>query len=50
MVIMSIDTFEGLSNKLHMYQCLINSEEQIKEGKVSNARESLNAVRNKYDL
>lgn len=50
MVIMSIDTFEGISNKLNMYQSLINSEQQIKEGKVHGARESLDAVRDKYGL
>ena len=50
MVIMSIDTFEGISNKMNMYQSLINSEQQIKEGKVRDAREALNTVRNKYDL
>ena len=50
MVIMSIDTFEGISNKLNMYQSLINSEQQIKEGKVHGARESLDAVRGKYGL
>lgn len=50
MVIMSIDTFEGISNKLNMYQSLINSEQQIKEGKVHGARESFDAVRDKYGL
>ena len=50
MVIMSIDTFEGISNKLNMYQSLINSEQQIKEGKVHGAGESLDAVRDKYGL
>ena len=50
MVIMSIDTFEGISNKMNMYQSLINSEQQIKEGKVHGARESLDAVRDKYGL
>ena len=50
MVIMSIDTFEGISNKMNMYQSLINSEQQIKEGKVRDAREALNTVMNKYDL
>ena len=50
MVIMSIDTFEGISNKLNMYQSLINSEQQIKEEKVHGARKSLDAVRDKYGL
>ena len=50
MVIMSIDTFEGISNKLNMYQSLIKSEQQIKEEKVHGARKSLDAVRDKYGL
>ena len=50
MVIMSMETFEGVSATLNMYQSLMNSEQQIKEGKVHDARESLKSVREKYDL
>ena len=50
MVIMSMETFEGVSATLNMYQSLMNSEQQIKEGKVHDARESLKSVRAKYDL
>lgn len=50
MVIMSMETFEGVSATLNMYQSLINSEQQIKEGRVHDARESLKSVREKYDL
>lgn len=50
MVIMSMETFEGVYKRLEMYQSLLNSEQQIKDGKVSDARESLQAVRDKYGL
>ncbi len=50
MVIMSMETFEGVSARLNMYQSLINSEQQIKEGKVHDARASLKSVKEKYDL
>ena len=41
MVIMSMETFEGISERLKMYQSLMISEEQMKEGKVKDARASL---------
>ena len=50
MVIMSMETFEGVSATLNMYQSLMNSEQQIKEGRVRDARESLKSVREKYGL
>lgn len=50
MVIMSVETFEGVSSALNIYQSLMNSEAQIKAGKVHDARESLKSVREKYDL
>ena len=50
MVIMSMETFDGVSATLNMYQNLMNSEQQIKEGRVHDARESLKSVREKYDL
>ena len=50
MVIMSMETFESLSERLKMYQSLMTSEQQIKEGKVKDARESLASVREKYAL
>lgn len=50
MVIMSMETYERVSSALNMYQSLLNSEQQIKEGKVHDAKESLNSVREKYDL
>ena len=50
MVIMSMETFESLSERLKMYQSLMSSEQQIKEGKVKDARESLASVREKHAL
>ena len=50
MVIMSMDTFEGLSERFKMYQSLMTSEQQIKEGKTHDARKSLSAVKEKYGL
>jgi PHD/YefM family antitoxin component YafN of YafNO toxin-antitoxin module len=50
MVIMSMETFEGVSATLNMYKSLMNSEQQIKEGKVHDAHQSLKSVREKYGL
>jgi hypoxanthine-DNA glycosylase len=38
---MSIETFEDKASRLKMYQDLLISEQQIKEGKVKDAKESL---------
>ena len=50
LAVMSMETYEGISATLNMYQSLLLSEQQIKEGKVNNARESLKAVKEKYGL
>ena len=50
MVIMSIDTYESIEEKIHMYQSLIVSEQQIKAGEVLDAKKSLKSIRQKYDL
>ena len=50
MVIMSMDTFDGIATTLNMYQSLMKSEQQIKDGKVHDARQSLQSVREKYGL
>lgn len=50
MVIMSMQTYESVSERLKMYQSLMLSEQQIKEGKVKDAKESLSNVREKYAL
>ena len=46
----SLHLEEEVSSTLNMYQSLMNSEQQIKEGKVHDARESLKSVREKYGL
>ena len=50
MVIMSMETFEGVSERLKRDQSRMISEEQMKEGKVKDARASLASVREKYAL
>ena len=50
MVIMSMETFENVFSAIGMYQSLIESERQIEEGKVHDARRSLEAVRAKHGL
>ena len=50
MVIMSMEKFENVSERLKMYQSLMTSEHQIKEGMVKDARESLASMREKYAL
>ena len=50
LVVMSMDTFEGISATLKMYQSLLKSEQQIKDGDVRDARQSLESVREKYGL
>jgi hypothetical protein len=50
MAIMSIETLEATYSKLKMYQSLLLSEQQIKEGKTKDARQSLAGVREKYGL
>jgi PHD/YefM family antitoxin component YafN of YafNO toxin-antitoxin module len=50
MAIMSIETLEATYSRLKMYQSLLLSEQQIKEGKTKDARQSLVGVREKYGL
>ena len=50
MVIMSIENFEKTPKKLKMYQDLEESEKQIREGNVTDARKSLAIMRKKYGL
>jgi PHD/YefM family antitoxin component YafN of YafNO toxin-antitoxin module len=50
MVIMSMETYEAVSSRLKMYQSLLTSEQQIKEGKVKDARKSLATVRERYGI
>ena len=50
MVIMSMDFYEGLMNRLNLYKELELSECQIQEGKTKDARESLKELKEKYAL
>jgi PHD/YefM family antitoxin component YafN of YafNO toxin-antitoxin module len=50
MVLMSMETFQGVSDALKMYQSLLTSEKQIAEGKTHDAKESLGKLRSKYGL
>ncbi len=50
MVIMSMETYENTMSKLSMYRDLEISAEQKSEGKVKNAKKSLEGMREKYGL
>lgn len=50
MVIMSMEVYEKSLFLHNLSQKLIESEEQIASGKVSDAKESLNALRGKYGV
>ena len=50
MVLMSVELFEDMQKKWSIYSEIATSEEQIKAGKTKDARKSLSAVREKYDL
>lgn len=50
MVIMSMDIYESIMRQLNIYKELEISENQIKEGRTRDARESLASIREKYGL
>ena len=50
MVVMSMEVYEEQMNRIKIYKELEISEQQIAEGKVSDALESLSALRGKYGL
>lgn len=50
MVIMSMDIYESTMRQLNIYKELELSENQIKEGRTRDARESLASIREKYAL
>lgn len=50
MVLMSMETYETQYNREKLYRELEISEQQIKEGKVSDAKEALKTLRDKYAL
>ena len=50
MVIMSMEIFESIMNRLSMYQDIEVSEQQIAAGKVKDARNALKETRAKYGI
>ena len=50
MVVMSMEVYEEQINRNRIYRELEISEQQIVEGRVSDALESLSALRTKYGL
>jgi PHD/YefM family antitoxin component YafN of YafNO toxin-antitoxin module len=50
MVLMSMETYQNKISQINMYNELEISEKQIKENKVLDAKESIKALRKKYDL
>lgn len=50
MVIMSIDMYESIMKRLNLYRELELSEKQIEAGKMKEARESLDNLREKYAI
>ncbi len=50
MVIMSMEIYESVMKQLNVYRELELSEQQISEGKVSDARESLSNMRKRYGV
>ena len=50
MVIMSMESYESQMKRIKMYEDIDASEEQIKEGKVKDARQSLLSMRERYGL
>ncbi|HJC22762.1 MAG TPA: type II toxin-antitoxin system Phd/YefM family antitoxin [Candidatus Eisenbergiella merdavium] len=50
MVLMSMESFEKISSRLKMYENLELAENQLKKGETKDARASLSAMREKYDL
>lgn len=50
MVIMSMKTYEKMFRRLQIYKELEESEKDIREGRVYDAKEALEELRRKYDL
>ena len=50
LVLMSMAVYEQMAKKLELYQQLSISEQQIVEGKVSDAQEHLAQIKEKYGL
>lgn len=50
MVIMSMENFERTMDRIKMYEDIEKSEQQIQEGKVKDAKNSLSSMRKRYGL
>lgn len=50
MVIMSMDIFESIMKQMNILRELEISENQIREGRTKDARSSLTALRERYEL
>ena len=50
MVIMSMETFENSMKLMNIYRNIEISETQIKEGKVKDAKEALDLLKERYEL
>lgn len=50
MVIMSMDIYESITKQMNILRELEISENQIKEGKVKDAKNSLASLRERYEL
>ena len=50
MVIMSVEMYENTMKRLNMYRELELSEREIESGKIKDARQALDNLKEKYDL
>lgn len=50
MVIMSMESYEAMVQRLQMYKDLLESEKEIAAGKTKDARLSLNELKEKYAI
>lgn len=50
MVIMSMESYEAMQHRLKMYHDLFESEKQIDAGNTKDARNSLEALKEKYAI
>ena len=50
MVLMSMETYEAKMRTLDIHEKLLQAEEQIKEGRIRPAEESLQELKAQYDV
>ena len=50
MVIMSMEVYEGIMNKIKIYNDLSVSKQQVADGKTKDAKQAVKDIRNKYGL